>query len=161
MGALVHPDKPVDIVLQELQDLHEKMVHSGLVRYDNWQFSIVSILTRAYKSLGVHSPQFIAIARVAIQQKWLEPEHCPRTDARILHDLLKKMDAVNELKSSVQRLLKNWYVHFWGKKRDMDDYIRRVLDAAPPLVLPKYSGHSPTLEANLKMDNLTPSWTEE
>ncbi|WP_230460060.1 hypothetical protein, partial [Sansalvadorimonas verongulae] len=43
----------------------------------------------------------------------------------------------------------------------MDGYIRRVLDAASPLTLPRYSGYSPILEANLKIDNLTPTWTEE
>ncbi|WP_230459977.1 hypothetical protein, partial [Sansalvadorimonas verongulae] len=51
--------------------------------------------------------------------------------------------------------------HFFGKKRDHNSYIRKILDAASPLTLPVYSGHSPTLEANLKIDNLTPAWTEE
>ncbi|WP_230460019.1 hypothetical protein, partial [Sansalvadorimonas verongulae] len=146
VGALVRRDKPVDFVLQELQDLHEKMVHSGLVGRDDWQYTIVWILTRACKSLGVHSPQFIAIARVAIQQNWLEPENCPDREARTLHDLLKKMGAVNEFKSSVQRRLKNWYAHSFAKKRDQNSCIRKILCAASPLALPMYSGHSSTLE---------------
>ncbi|WP_230460185.1 hypothetical protein, partial [Sansalvadorimonas verongulae] len=144
---LVRSDQSVDIVLQELQGLHEKMVQTGSARHDNWQYSIVSILTRACDSLGVHSPQVIAIAQVAIQQNWLEPEHCPHTEAGTLHVLLKRLDAINELKASVQRLLKNWYTHFYGKKRDTDIYIRIILGAVSPLALPIYSGHSPMLEA--------------
>ncbi|MTI11935.1 hypothetical protein E1189_02495 [Sansalvadorimonas verongulae] len=74
---------------------------------------------------------------------------------------MKKLDAVNELKPLVERLLKNWYVHFLGKKRGTNGDIRRILSVASPLAPPMYSGHSPTLESNLKIDNLTPSWTEE
>ncbi|WP_196220845.1 hypothetical protein, partial [Sansalvadorimonas verongulae] len=73
VSGLVCADQPVDIVLQELQDLHEKIVQKGLARRDDWQFSIVWILARVCKSLGIHSPQLIVIARVAIQQNWLEP----------------------------------------------------------------------------------------
>ncbi|WP_230459792.1 hypothetical protein, partial [Sansalvadorimonas verongulae] len=70
---------------------------------------------------------------------------------------MKKLDAANELKPLVQRLLKNWYAHFLGKKRDTSICIREILNAASPLDLPIYSGHSPLLEGSLKMDDLTPS----
>ncbi|MTI11647.1 hypothetical protein, partial [Sansalvadorimonas verongulae] len=140
--GLVRANQPVDIVLQELQDLHGKIVQRGLARRDDWQYSIVSILTQACDYLGVHPPQVIAIAKVAIQQNWLEPENFPDSEARTLHSLLKRLDAVSELKPLVHRLLKNWYVHFWGKKRDHSSYIRKILDAASPLTLPMYSGHS-------------------
>ncbi|WP_230459827.1 hypothetical protein, partial [Sansalvadorimonas verongulae] len=106
---LVRANQLVDIVLKELQELHEKIVQRGLARRDDWQYSIVKILTRACDYLGVHSPQVIAIAQVAIQQNWLEPEHYPEAGA--LHVLLKRLDAVNELKPLVERRLKNWYAH--------------------------------------------------
>ncbi|WP_230459978.1 hypothetical protein, partial [Sansalvadorimonas verongulae] len=61
VNGLVRADQPVDIVLQELLDLHEKMVQRGLARRDDWQYSIVKILTWACNRLGAHSPQVIAI----------------------------------------------------------------------------------------------------
>ncbi|WP_230460262.1 hypothetical protein, partial [Sansalvadorimonas verongulae] len=160
VSRLLHPDKPVDIVLQELQDLYKKMVQSGLVRYGDWQYTILCILTQACNSLGIYSSQFITIAQVAIEKNWLDPVNCPVNGAAILHSLLKKLDAVKELKPLVQHLLKDWYVHFLGRK-DMDSCIRKILGDASPLALPMCSGHSPTLEDGLKIDNLTPSWTEE
>ncbi|WP_196221262.1 hypothetical protein, partial [Sansalvadorimonas verongulae] len=57
--------------------------------------------------------------------------------------------------------LKNWYVHFLGKKRVQGCYTKQILDAVSPLTLPIYSGYSPTLEDGLKIDNLTLSWTDE
>ncbi|WP_230460219.1 hypothetical protein, partial [Sansalvadorimonas verongulae] len=100
IDGLVRSGQPVDIVLQELQDLHEKMVQSGLVSRCDWQYSMACILT----PLSICSPQLIAIARVVIQQNWLEPADCPASRAETLHNLLKKLDAVNELKPLVQRL---------------------------------------------------------
>ncbi|MTI11646.1 hypothetical protein E1189_00835, partial [Sansalvadorimonas verongulae] len=111
LDGLVRAGQPVDIVLQELQELHEKIVQRGLARRDDWQYSIVSILTQACDFMSVDSPQVIAIAQVAIQQNWLEPEHYPDTEAGELHVLLKNLDAVNALKPLVQRRLKNWYAH--------------------------------------------------
>ncbi|WP_230460067.1 hypothetical protein, partial [Sansalvadorimonas verongulae] len=62
-GDFVRSGQPVDIVLQGLQGLHEKMVQSGLVWRVDWQYSILRILTRTCECLGVHSPQVIAIAQ--------------------------------------------------------------------------------------------------
>ncbi|WP_196221053.1 hypothetical protein, partial [Sansalvadorimonas verongulae] len=113
VDGLVRSDQPVDIVLQELQGLHEKMVQSSLANRSDWQSSIVWILTWASDRLGIHSPKVIAIAQVAIQQNWLAPEHCPDTNAGTLHVLLKRLDAANELRPLVQHCLKNWYAHFF------------------------------------------------
>ncbi|WP_196221008.1 hypothetical protein, partial [Sansalvadorimonas verongulae] len=157
VGGLVRSDQPVDIVLQELQDLHGKMVQSGLVSHSDWLYSMACILG----PLSICSPHFRAIAQVAIQQNWFEPANCFDSRAETLHDLLEKLDAVNELKPLVQRLLKNWYVHFLGRKRDKSFYIKQILGSVSPLTLPVYSGYSPTLEDGLKIDNLAPSWTEE
>ncbi|MTI11676.1 hypothetical protein, partial [Sansalvadorimonas verongulae] len=160
VDGLVRSAQPVDSVIQELQGLHEKMVQSGLVSHSNWQYTIIRILTEVARPPGSCLPQFIAAAQVAIQQNWLEPEYCPDDRAEALYDLLKKLDAVNELKPLVQRLLKNWYAHFLGKTIDKGS-IRWMLGTASPFALPMCSGHSPILEASLKINNLAPSWTGE
>ena len=158
--CVLHSDLSSDAVQQELQQLHAKMVDTGAVPLSYWQYSIIQILQNACDHYGATSSAVVTFARKALEQGWLNPL-LPDFLAMPLHRLLKKLEAVDEVKPLVTRALQDWYNHFPGKKSEYDD-VSRVLKKCSPSDVPEiHGGSSPTLESSLKAVDLMAHWTDE
>ena len=159
---LIHPDKSPDSVLQELQRLHAKIIGNDSMRISDWQYSMLCILENACRHCDVDSPPVIAVVWLAFGQEWVNPYKMMPFFAMRWHKLLKKLEAVEEIKPLVKRTLQDWYNHFPGSTRDIFGYMSEALRVCKSHhVYGIHGGKSPAVEAALATTDLSVSWTEE
>ncbi|WP_422472413.1 transglutaminase-like domain-containing protein [Endozoicomonas sp. ALB032] len=154
-----------DQITELLKSLHSKMIDQSGACPHMWLHSIVNILTDS----DLSNPSVIRFAHEALKSGWLDPLP-PRMGYFIQvirhHELLVRLEGVDELKVKATRCLKMWYRELLSREKNSRawqlTYQRfKKENVGGFFVTHCHGGFSPTLETNLVNTSLQITWTDE
>ncbi|WOG28840.1 AAA family ATPase [Endozoicomonas sp. 8E] len=158
-------DNDADQVIELLRSLHSKMIVEEEASPLQWLFSMNKILLYT----DFTKPSFRHFANKALQLGWLDP--LPFYNDKIIeadghHDLLKRLEDVDELKVAATDCLKKWYQTLLHRKKNSEQWCRfysydqkNNLDAL--LITHCHDGFSKSLENKITHRTLKSRWTDQ
>ncbi|WOG28839.1 AAA family ATPase [Endozoicomonas sp. 8E] len=158
-------DNSADQVIEQLKSLHSKMIVEGGASPLRWLDSMNKILR--YSDLTI--PSVIHFANAAMQSGWLDP--LPFYDDKIIgadkhHDLLKRLEYVDELKVAATDCLKKWYQTLLHRGKNSKQWCHFYSDHQKDkrnasFITDCHDGFSKSLENNIPERSLKVRWTDQ
>ncbi|WOG28902.1 AAA family ATPase [Endozoicomonas sp. 8E] len=157
-------DSDGEQVTEQLKLLHSKVIVQAEQRPQQWLSSMVDILNGS----DLTRPSVIQFALVALESGWLDP--LPEYDQDIngvleQHELLLRLEGVDELKVKATRRLKNLYKQLFSREKNSQVWqlaykgFQTENDAC--LVTHCHGGFSPSLEELIVRKALQDAWTDK
>ncbi|WP_257288310.1 transglutaminase-like domain-containing protein, partial [Endozoicomonas sp. SESOKO2] len=158
-------DSDKDLVTEQLNLLHSKMIdQAGVSRYQ-WLTSMVYTLAKCDPA----TPSFILFAREALESGWLDP--LPTYESEVMradchHWLLERLEDVDELKVQATHCLKKWYGELLSREKNSQvwqlAYERFQKNRGATLFVTHcHDGFSRLLEKKIASSLIQPVWTDQ
>ncbi|WP_257253960.1 AAA family ATPase [Endozoicomonas sp. SESOKO3] len=156
-----------DQVTEPLKSLHSKRVVQSGERNSalQWLSSIADILTES----DLTRPSVIRFAHKALESGWLDP--LPTYQRLIIeaiqhHELLSRLESIDELKVKATHCLKMWYTGLLSKEKNSQiwrsAYRRYQWEISNAFFVTHcHDGFSPLLEDKMLRSSLQSTWTDE
>ncbi|WOG28863.1 AAA family ATPase [Endozoicomonas sp. 8E] len=106
-----------DQVTESLKSIHSKMIAQAGANPQQWLRLIVEIL----EDSDLTKPSIIHFAREAMESGWLDPLPTNKNHSSLpyaLHELLVRLEKVDELKVEAAHCLKKWYQEFLSREKN-------------------------------------------
>ncbi|WP_257253365.1 transglutaminase domain-containing protein, partial [Endozoicomonas sp. SESOKO3] len=154
-----------DQVTGKLKFLHSKMIVQGGVSPTHWLRLIVDIL----KHIDLTRPSVIQFARKTLESCWLDSPPIYKghiVGAHQQHQILVRLEDVDELKVEAAHSLKKWYRMFLSREKNSQIWrlvyrkYQNINDEAW-FVTHCHEGFSPFLEGKITRSSLQIAWTGE
>ncbi|WP_422138941.1 AAA family ATPase [Endozoicomonas sp. ALC020] len=152
-----------DQVTEPLKLLRSKMSICGVAGPEDWLNPIMKILNDIELT-----PSVIDFARKALASGWLDipPTYTGLVKAHKHHELLVRLQGVDELKVQASHLLKKWYkkLFFIGKGSQLWQrayHSFQTTKAGAFFVTHCHHGLSPFLEKNILSSSIRNAWTDQ
>ncbi|WP_448218335.1 AAA family ATPase [Endozoicomonas sp. 2B-B] len=156
-----------DQVTEPLRSLHSKMIDQAGANPHQWHRSIVKIL----EDSDLTKPSVIHFAREAMESGWLDPLPIDKKNfslPRELHQLLVRLEDVDELKVKAAHCQKKWYQAFLSREKNSQEwqlYYKTLQgvrsDNYDFFITQGYDGCSSFLKRNIADSSLQEAWTDE
>uniref|UniRef100_UPI003BB512B0 transglutaminase-like domain-containing protein n=1 Tax=Endozoicomonas sp. ALC066 TaxID=3403078 RepID=UPI003BB512B0 len=156
-----------DQVTEPLRSIHSKMIDRAGANPHQWLRSIVKIL----EDSDLTKPSVINFAREAMESGWLDPlpiNEYISSLPRELHQLLVRLEDVDELKVKAAHCQKKWYQEFLSREKNSQDWqlFYKALQKARSgttnfFITQGYDGCSSFLKRNIADSSLQEAWTDE
>ncbi|WOG28883.1 AAA family ATPase [Endozoicomonas sp. 8E] len=152
-------------VTEQLRLLHSKMINQAGADPEDWLNSIMNILTES----NLDNPSVIHFAYEALKSGWLDP--LPDYKSTVMeaiehHQLLVRLEGVDELKARAAQCLKMWYRGLLSRgknslawQRSYKRFQRKHGDKM--FVTHSHEGFSPLLEEKMTCASIKTVWTDE
>ncbi|WP_448218311.1 AAA family ATPase [Endozoicomonas sp. 2B-B] len=154
-----------DQVIGQLKLLYSKIIAQGGSIPTRWLSSMNSLLDS--KALAI--PPFIRLAHEALVSGWLDPlptYHNHVMNAAQHHQLLVRLESIDELKVNANHCLKKWYTELFSREKNSHEwryafaYLQNYGDYSF-FVTHCHGGFSPLLENKMTHSSLQTAWTDE
>ncbi|WP_257287668.1 transglutaminase-like domain-containing protein, partial [Endozoicomonas sp. SESOKO2] len=156
-----------DQVTELLKSIHSKMVDQAGANSHQWVRLIVKIL----EDSDLTKPSVIHFAREALESGWLDPLPFDENNAslpRELHQLLVRLEDVDELKVKAAHCLKKWYQEFLSREKNSQAWqlFYRSLqeersDTSAFFITQGHGGCSSFLKGKIADSSLQDAWSDE
>ncbi|WP_422472365.1 AAA family ATPase [Endozoicomonas sp. ALB032] len=162
--AKILSDSDEDQVTEQLKLLHSKVIVQAGERPQQWMSSMVDILNGS----DLTRPSVIQLALAALESGWLDP--LPEYDHKIngvreQHELLLRLEGVDELKVKATHCLKNLYKQLFSREKNSQEWRLSYEDFQTRedacLMTHCHGGFSPYLEELIVRKALQDAWTDE
>ncbi|WP_448218336.1 AAA family ATPase [Endozoicomonas sp. 2B-B] len=156
-----------DQVTEPLRSIHSKMIDRAGANPHQWLRSIVKIL----EDSDLTKPSVINFAREAMESGWLDPmpiNEYISSLPRELHQLLVRLEDVDELKVRAAHCQKKWYQEFLSREKNSQEWqsYYKTLQGARSgnygvFITQGHDGCSSFLKRKMADSSLQEAWTEE
>ncbi|WOG28894.1 AAA family ATPase [Endozoicomonas sp. 8E] len=158
-------DSDEDQVTEPLRILHSKMIVQGKEDPMHWLFSMVKILIDS----DLTKPPVIDFAQKALTSGWLDSVPTfsrDHSEFREHHELLVRLQGIDEMKVAADRCLKNFYRVLLSREKNCGlwqwAYENRLLrKVRTSLVSHCHDGFSRSLEDQIISSSIKKDWTDE
>uniref|UniRef100_UPI002147C60B transglutaminase-like domain-containing protein n=1 Tax=Endozoicomonas sp. SESOKO3 TaxID=2828744 RepID=UPI002147C60B len=158
-------DSDEDRVIEPLKSLHSKMIEQAGVDTYEWLRSNVDILMKS----NLARPSVIRFAREALLLGWLDP--LPSSWSSIItaeqhHELLVRLQGVDELKVAATHCLKKWYTTLLSREKNSQQlqliYERFQKEKMNAIFITHcHEGSSSFLEDQIVNRSIKNAWTDQ
>ncbi|WP_257288066.1 transglutaminase domain-containing protein, partial [Endozoicomonas sp. SESOKO2] len=154
-----------DQVSEQLKSLHSKIIDQTGASPHEWLRSIVDIL----KHSDLTKPSVIYFAREALESGWLDAVTTLEghsLDAHWHHQLLVRLEGIDELKVEAAHCLKKWYKELLSRGKNSQiwqsayQYFQKE-EGGPLFITHDHEGFSKFLENKIANPSLQTTWTDE
>ncbi|WP_257264362.1 transglutaminase-like domain-containing protein, partial [Endozoicomonas sp. ONNA2] len=153
-----------DHIIELLKSLHSTMIDRARASPHQWLHSMVRILDS-----DLTNPSVINLAHEVLKSGWLDP--LPNYHSYIFgigrhHDLLVRLESVDELKVDAANCLKKWYQELLSRGKNSQEWrlaykCQQERKGDSLLVTHCYDGVSSFLKNNIVSLSLQTAWTDE
>ncbi|WOG28844.1 AAA family ATPase [Endozoicomonas sp. 8E] len=151
-------------VTEPLKLLHSKMIIHGSSEPEDWLILMQNILSDIDLT-----PAVIDFAREALASGWLDipPTYAGQiVEAHQHHELLVRLQGVDELRVKASHLLKKWYKKLFFREKDSQSWQRayhsfQTSKFGAFFVTRCHHGLSPFLEKNILTSSVRNAWTDQ
>ncbi|WOG28837.1 AAA family ATPase [Endozoicomonas sp. 8E] len=164
VGKILSNDN-ADQVIGQLKLLYSKIIAQGGTIPTRWLSSMNSLLN----SKALARPPFVRLAHEALVSGWLDPlptYHNHVMNAAQHHQLLVRLESIDELKVNANHCLKKWYTELFSREKNSHEwrctfgYLQSCGDYSF-FVTHCHGGFSPLLENKMAHSSLQTAWTDE
>ena len=161
----LEPEHWTGAITQALEYIYHQFVVPGKIHDFQLYHAIVVLLEGKLQSIKERDPSVLHFAKSALERGWLDGITCSADYSLTHHNVLKQLEAIDELRVPAGRALTLLYnVLVKGRVpsyRALVNY-REEIEKDVPFILPAAcSGHSPSLEKAVRTSDLTSHWTDE
>ncbi|WP_422452087.1 AAA family ATPase [Endozoicomonas sp. ALC066] len=154
-----------DQVSEQLKSLHSKMIDQVGTPPEQWLCSIVDVLANS----DLTRPVIIHFAREALESGWLDPVLSYKTEliqASVHHELLVRLESVDELNIKAAHCLKKWYGVLMSREKnnqqwqqDYESFQKSIENTL--FITHHHDGHSPFLKNKIASPSIEIAWTNK
>ncbi|WOG28858.1 AAA family ATPase [Endozoicomonas sp. 8E] len=156
-----------DQITEPLRSLHSKMIDQAGANPHQWHRFIVKIL----EDSDLTKPSVIHFAREAMESGWLDPLPIDKENfslPRELHQLLVRLEDVDELKVKAAHCQKKWYQEFLSREKNSQEWqlfyqsLQKAKSGTTNFFITQgHDGCSSFLKRNIADSSLQEAWTDE